>query len=30
MREFLIPSALFVVSHVAIFALILPMYAIAQ
>ena len=30
MREFLIPSALFITSHLVIFALILPMYAIAQ
>jgi hypothetical protein len=30
MREFLIPAAIFVASHVAIFALALPLYAIGQ
>jgi hypothetical protein len=30
MREFLIPAAIFVASHVAIFAIALPIYAIGQ
>ena len=30
MREFIVPFTLFVASHVAILAIILPMYAIGQ
>ena len=30
MRDFIMPSALFVASHVAILAIVLPMYVIGQ